>query len=326
MRANQEPHFSSQVSISIEGDQRVIRVNGIPDHLVGLFPNRGNPNRIAPQQKTFKVPLNPTVNQKTRTYQSSDFGLPPSQGRPGPPPDFGIAVNGVLFDPGAAEFWQGNPASGWAYDALGGAVALGLDANHAHVQPGGKYHYHGLPIGLMNQLGHRAGSHSPLIGWAADGFPIYAQYGYAHPNDPNSAIKELLPAYRLRSGRRKNTSGRNTGPGGTFDGTFVNDYEFVSEIGDLDEFNGRHCVTPEFPDGTYAYFLTAEFPVVPRQNRGEPDSSFQKQRNEPNGNMNGPGRRPQGPPPGFGPPGQRMGPPGSPPPSRQHYRGQQRQS
>ena len=25
---------------------------------------------------------------------------------------------------------------------------------------------------------------------------------------------------------------------------------------DLDEYNGRYCVTPEFPNGTYAYFVS----------------------------------------------------------------------
>ena len=71
---------------------------------------------------------------------------------------------------------MGNPRSGWQYEALGAAVPLGLDTNFAHVQPDGNYHYHGLPTGLMRSMGHRTGQHSPLIGWAADGFPVHLHY------------------------------------------------------------------------------------------------------------------------------------------------------
>lgn len=304
--ANQPAGFPSEVLIEVQGNYRIIKVNGIPEHAVGRFPNRGNPNEIAVQPKTYRVPVSPSVPNRPQKQSSSrrtNSRRSQAGSRPqGPPPDFGIAVNGVLFDPGAAEFWKGNREGGWAYDALGGAVALGLDTNHAHVQPGGKYHYHGLPTGLMKQLGHQVGSHSPLIGWAADGFPIYAQLGFKDPNDPRSGVKELLSAYRLKEGRRKSSSRDQNSPAGNHDGAFVNDYEYVAAIGDLDEFNGRQCVTPEFPEGTYAYFLTSEFPVVPRQSRGTADPSFEKL-------MGGPGG-PGGGPPGAGGQGRGFGPPG----------------
>lgn len=320
MPANQKVRFASEVSIEVQGEDRIITVNGIPSHAVGLFPNQGNPNAIAMQPKTYRVPVSPVLTDRTDRQsgeQAAGVGRIQDEGRPqGPPPDFGIAVNGVLFDPGAAEFWKGDRQSGWAYDALGGAVALGLDANHAHVQPGGKYHYHGLPTGLMKQLRHQPGFHSPLIGWAADGFPIYAQFGFKNPNDSASGVKELLPAYRLKKGRRRSSSRDQSSPAGNYDGAFVKDYEFVAEIGDLDQYNGRQCVTPEFPEGTYAYFLTSEFPVVPRENRGTVDPSFEKRMGGPAGGVQGGkplglpphGLPPHGGPPTFGPP--RFGPPG----------------
>ena len=62
------------------------------------------------------------------------------------------------------------------------------------------------------------------------------------------------------------------GPGGSYDGAFVQDYNFVAGAGDLDECNGRMCITPEFPRGTYAYFLTEDWPVIPRGFRGTPIS------------------------------------------------------
>lgn len=307
MPANRTTRFEPRLTIREDGEFRVIEVNGIPEHKVGMFPNRGNPHSIAESSGVYRVPLSP---EHERRPQPLEMHV-----------NFGVAVNGVMFDPGAAEFWQGNPRSGWQYEALGGAVALGLDANYAHVQPDGNYHYHGLPTGLLKRLDASPGQHSPLIGWAADGFPIYAQHGFSDPDDAESSVKELLSSYRVRRGTRPGgRRGTLEAPGGTYDGAFVNDYEFVEEIGDLDECNGRFCVTPEFPDGTYAYFLTSDFPVVPRQFRGTPDRSFQKRMRPPGPDSSGfgpPGGGPagNGPPPGP-PPGGFGRPPGPPPPRR----------
>lgn len=182
-------------------------------------------------------------------------------------------MNGVPFDPGAAEWYRAHRHGGWRYEALSGAVPLGIDHNHAHVQPTGAYHYHGLPTGLLEQLGVRAGEHSPIVGWAADGFPIYALYGYAAAEDASSGAAELKSSYRLREERRP--SGPSN-PGGKPDGTFLSDYEFQSGLGDLDRCNGRHCVTPDYPEGTYAYFLTSDWPVIPRYFRGTPSEDFRR--------------------------------------------------
>ena len=212
------------------------------------------------------------------------------------------------MEPGTAEFWQGDRNSGWNYEALGGAVALGLDTNYAHVQPDGHYHYHGIPTGLMNRLGYKQGQHSPMIGWAADGFPIYAVYGYTNPNDSTSGAVELKTSYRLKNGSRPRG---NEGPGGKYDGAFVEDYEYFAGLGDLDECNGRFCVTPEFPEGIYAYFLTKEWPVIPRAFRGEPVPLKKPGNAGPGG-----GRRPPFPPPGGPPPGGPRGGNRPPPPPR----------
>ncbi|MEM7584723.1 MAG: YHYH protein [Acidobacteriota bacterium] len=246
----------SSVRVTEQGEVRIIHANGIPEHRVGAFPNRGNPHRISAQRYTFQVPLSPE-----QTGRLTALGMH----------DWGVAVNGVPFDPGAAEFWQGKRNSGWQYEALAGAVPLGLDANHAHVQPSGAYHYHGLPVGLLEELGFEKGRHSPLVGWAADGFPLYAALGYSDADDAQSPIKVLRSSHRLLEGNRP---GGRQGPGGTYDGTFVQDYRFVEGAGDLDACNGRFGVTPEFPEGTYAYFLTEEWPVIPRCYVGTPDSSF----------------------------------------------------
>ena len=258
----------SKVDVSTRGDYRYITANGIPNHSHGQFPNRGNPNTIRAQQYTFRVPHNPQFgNEITKLGMNL----------------FGVALNGVPFDPGAAEWWNNDPGSGWQYEALSGKINLGMDQNNAHVQPNGAYHYHGLPLGLIEKLGD--GKRMVLIGYAADGFPIYEQYGYTDANNASTAIKRVRSSYQIRKGTRPN------GPGKSFDGTFVEDYEYVSGAGDLDQCNGRIGVTPEYPKGIYHYFITAEYPFIPRCYRGTPDPSFRKRPGPP------PGRRPGFPPP-----------------------------
>ncbi|TLP67852.1 YHYH protein [Parasedimentitalea maritima] len=244
----------SKVKLRASGDTVKIRANGIPDHAVGQFPNRGNPHEIKSQNYRFST----DTDQLPRVAKA--FGMAGL---------FGIAVNGVPFDPAAAEFWKGKQQSGWQYEALGGAVTLGLDQNYAHVQPSGAYHYHGLPWGLMQQLGWSSNKASPLIGYAADGFPIYAMTAKV-----NGKVREMTSSYRLKPGNRPG----GAAPSGRHDGAFVQDYQYQAGSGALDECNGAQVVTDEFPGGTYAYFLSQSFPVIPRCLKGEADRSFTKRR------------------------------------------------
>jgi len=285
-----------EVSITIEGDHRVIRSNGLPAHETGAFPNQGNPNALRAQTHEYRVPLHPKVAAQ------------PTPARP----EFGIGVNGVVFDSGTGEFWTASSprtfggGSEWNYEALGGGVPLGLDMNHAHVQPTGKYHYHGVPTGLLDELvshdhehnhEHSGDAHSHAvmermiqIGWAFDGFPIYGPYGYTDANDANSQVHKLRSSYQLKEGERPTPP---DGPGKAYDGTFGADYEYVEGSGDLDECNGRFGVTPEFPEGTYYYVVTEEFPSIPRMWRGTPDESIRSRRGgPPPGGENG--ERPRG--------------------------------
>ena len=102
--------------------------------------------------------------------------------------------------------------------------------------------------------------HSPILGWAYDGNPIYGPYGYANPTDQNSGVRRLRTSYQLKPeivlvvGVNDNPS-RTDGPllSDYPAGSFVPDYEYVFQAGDLDQYNGRFCKTPQYPDGTYAY-------------------------------------------------------------------------
>jgi len=313
--------FSGRVAITMQGPFRVIKSNGIPDHSTGAFPNEGNPNTISEQNYEYRVPKEPA-----KTGYSTPLGMYP----------FGVAINGVPFDPGANEFWQNNPRSGWQYEAMYLGARLGLDQNNAHVQPNGAYHYHGIPTGLLQKLA--AHGKPVLIGYAADGFPIYGPYGYKDPKDKNSGLKKLKSSYKLKDGARAS----NPGPGSRYDGAFTQDFQYVKGLGDLDDCNGVFGITPEYPQGTYHYAITDAFPFIPRGFKGTPDESFQRRGRtgvrpngvRPNGSTStqqqnrtrprgwgeppdederppfgppgGPGGGPPGggPPDGFGPPGQ----------------------
>lgn len=267
-----DPAAATRVSIETRDGYRYITSVGLPTHPTGQFPNRSNPNRIAEQRYSFRMSVSPEANDKATEIHRG--GL------------FGVALNGVVFDPGTAEFWKDDPALGWRMEAIGGPRKLGLDQNNAHVQPNGAYHYHGIPTGLVEQLGE--GKRQPLLlGYAADGYPIYGPQGYADPKDAKSAMKVLRPSYRLKAGNRPANS-----PPGKYDGAYTRDWEYVAGLGDLDENNGRTGVTPEYPEGTYYYVLTDSFPFVPRSFHATPDASFDRKGGPPGGG----GRRP-GPPP-----------------------------
>ena len=108
-------------------------------------------------------------------------------------------------------------------------------------------------------------THSPILGYAYDGNPIYGPYGYSNPVDSNSSITRLSSGYRLNGSR---PNGPDTGIYPL--GTFIDDYRWVPSVNsgktELDANNGRFCVTPDYPEGTYAYFITVdsnELPVFP---------------------------------------------------------------
>jgi hypothetical protein len=111
--------LKNRVEIRISGDKRIIRANGIPGHDTGRFPNRGNPNTIREQNYVFRMNVKP---EKQNRIEILELGK------------FGVAVNGAPFDPGAAEFWDRDRSSGWRYEAIGGAINLGLDGNNTPVQ------------------------------------------------------------------------------------------------------------------------------------------------------------------------------------------------
>ena len=253
-----------------------VNATGIPAYITGPFQD-GNPSLASDQNAIFRLPLNPTQNTGT-----------PTSTLPG---NNGIFINGVaLFDYRDGVAWNpntnnicggpGNPGcpggpgatQAWNRDAIP-AERAGFDCAKAHPAMG-NYHHHQNPSAFDLDLVVISNvcdtypsdglyvieftEHSPLIGYAYDGFPIYGAYGYAN-SDGTGGVTRIKSGYQLRT----NTT-RTNGPevGGTyFNGYFKEDYEFVTHAGDesyLDVHNGRFSVTPEYPEGIYCYFSTVD--------------------------------------------------------------------
>ena len=100
--------------------------------------------------------------------------------------------------------------------------------------------------------------HSPIIGWAFDGHPIYGPYAYVdrENKNPYNELKQMISSYRIRQ-QRDALVGNDLADIDKM-GTYIEDYEYVEGLGDLDQYNGRFCVTPEYPLGVYAYFCTLD--------------------------------------------------------------------
>ena len=133
---------------------------------------------------------------------------------------------------------------------------------------GGEYGYLYNPKKLRFLLGDNVNDstyaelnptrHSPIIGWSFDGHPIYGPYGFTdrENKNPYNEIKQMISSYRIRQ-ERDVLVGNDLAQIDKM-GTYIEDYEYVEGLGDLDQYNGRFCVTPEYPLGVYAYFTSLD--------------------------------------------------------------------
>ncbi len=252
--ADESVNAQSDASWTCEGTTRTLVANGIPDHEVGTFPNPANPNTITEQTVEVTFPLSPEIANEAGTFAMV----------------VAYCLNGVKFEVGTAGTCNdagecdaiGNGGE-WRMEAIGeNSFDFGNDESHGHVQPTGQYHYHGIPEGYLAAQGN--GEQMTQVGWAVDGFPMYARYGYVDPQDETSGITEVLGSYVLIDAVDPNRPSVDVYPLGAF----TQDWEYTEGSGDLDECNGRFGVTPEFPDGIYHYYLTDTFPYGQRCVKG----------------------------------------------------------
>jgi hypothetical protein len=240
-----------------------IKITDVPSHSVGPFPD-GNPSYPSNINKTLRITRTPA---EATNKVSTGLGA------------IGVMVNGVYIY-NASDAMSYNNAGVW-YRNANVFEAGGFDSAPGHPSPlqgssgnprPGQYHYHQSPAALLGQVdaGNTGQHHSPLIGFAFDGFPIYGPYGYTDPASANSAIKRISSGYKVRddvaAGTRTTLTDGGTvlsisqqGPAVSTSypaGCFLQDWEYQSGYGDLNQYNMRFTVTPEYPNGTWAYFVT----------------------------------------------------------------------
>jgi hypothetical protein len=130
----------------------VIESQGWPNHPTATFPNSGNPNTIRVQDFTFRLPLEP---RKATEITRLPMG------------PIGVALNGVVFF---------NPFEQGGMNAVAGYPEVWLDSCCGHPQETGVYHYHKYPTCVKSPFADDGTRHSPVIGFAFDGFPIHGPY------------------------------------------------------------------------------------------------------------------------------------------------------
>ena len=302
------PVYAGIHEVSYSNSWIYIKSSGLASHIMGpwyldaaktqLFPNL--PTDTA---TTYRIPRTPTV-PATKTSTSG-----------GP---IGYFVNGVALFDNRDTFSYSNANGRDADPTAGIGLGDGIWNRNAHVnesvtfdaaiahQAGNQYHYHAQAIALRYQLGDHVDynaktnrysessvietQHSPILAWAADGYPVYGPFGYATASDANSGVRRMVSGYVPRDGSNGTANltaaGRHTlpawaavaqnrsatlsasqyGPNVSTTyaiGHYLEDYDHLGDLGktqgidfDLDKYNGRFCVTPDFPSGTYAYFQT----------------------------------------------------------------------
>ncbi|HMQ69837.1 MAG TPA: YHYH protein, partial [Ignavibacteria bacterium] len=230
-----------------------VKCTGIPSYTIG--PWAMNPNIPSNQNWTFKI---------------ARFPVPAGASTAAGNGQIGVLKNGVvLFNPGDAMSY--NNQNIW-HRVAQYFEGVGFDTSGGHPAPGGVYHYH---INMKKLYTPDENEHSPLLGYMFDGYPLYGPYAYSNSNG-TGGIRRMISGYVKR-----NITERTTLPDGTVLqsnqygpvvssqyplGCFIEDYVLNVSGSDLDLHNGRFSVTPEYPDGTYAYFITIDAegnPVYP---------------------------------------------------------------
>ncbi len=303
------PVYSDVQMILSSASWVYVEYSGLASHVMGPWLNpQGQVFQFWPtnQSGIRRFPRNPSVPAGNKSSTSGGYS--------------GLFVNGVaIFNALDGQAWDGSQIQGSAVHTSTNyfwhrnapvAESFNFDGANGHQPPSAVYHTHQNPLALRYQLGdhitynsstklysestNAVTAHSPIIGWAHDGYPIYGPYGYSVTNDAGSTVRRMVSGYAKRDGtggtdnlstnlfiipawyarfrQKLGTTYSTTATtsrasiNGTYPlGTFAEDWAYLGDCGkvkgtdfDLDEYNGRYCVTPEYPSGTYAYFTTID--------------------------------------------------------------------
>lgn len=257
--------FNGQIQITAAGSKCVVQSNAIPNHDFNDA-SASFATNVTEQSSYYEFTASPVIAGST-----TDLSLGTTEA---------IFLNGVKVDLLAAACYgigdertgcgQSEISNPWRYDPMSSLNGFGTDQHNAHVQPTGEYHYHGNPVAMFVQ-DCAGGEASPVIGFAADGFPVF---GSCFFDSGSNQVRKATSSYQLKSGARVDEGGY-TAPvvGGNvvssnYDGQFRGDWEYSAGLGDLDECNGMTV------NGQYGYYVTDSFPWVINCFKGSVDTSF----------------------------------------------------
>lgn len=142
----------ANLKLNHDADFLIVESQGYPNHPTAIFPNSGNPNTIRVQKFNFRIPLIPKMADTITRLPMGPVGM---------------ALNGVVFF---------NPFEQEGMNAVEGYTEVWLDSCCGHPQQTGVYHYHKYPSCVKSPFSDDGKQHSPVIGFAFDGFPVYGPY------------------------------------------------------------------------------------------------------------------------------------------------------
>ena len=264
--------------VQYSADNVYIHATGIPRYATAPFPD-GNPSQANGQDYLFQIPREPQEGPTGGT--ATGLG------------HTGVLINGVVIFNAQDAFSFNN--QGFWHQNGGFFENDGFDCAKGHPAMG-QYHHHQVPTRFDDSYAPTSDvcadfpsealfsvnpeQHSPLIGFAFDGYPIYGPYGFANA-DGSGGVVRIETSWQLRDIEVRQTLPDGTelapnqygpdvgelvtpaippgaAPVAAVVGAYIEDHEYVDGSGHLDEFNGRFAVTPEYPEGTYAYYATVD--------------------------------------------------------------------
>lgn len=269
--------YSGDVVVSSDGSNCTVSSNEIPNHDFN-DDTAAFASVVSEQSGSYSVSTNPRMQTVVTALNLNTTNA--------------VFLNGTTLDLLAAACYDvGNEPVGeekigcgpdqidnpWRYDPMSDANGFGTDIHNAHVQPDGTYHYHGNPVAMFDQDCETNAVASPVIGFAADGYPVF---GSCFFEQGTGSVKKAQSSYALKDdgGPRQEVSPYTTPVGGVgavvssnYDGQFTGDWEYQEGVGDLDECNGMTV------DGQYGYYITDSYPWVLGCYKGTVNDSFVKQ-------------------------------------------------
>jgi len=250
---NYDTTFKAGFTIKHVGDKCIWYTDALPNHDFNDSKTDTFPNHVRTQIYRFEITDNPTFAPSVTPLSLDYYNA--------------ILLNGALVDllsdgccgVGDEIIGCNDIANPYRKDPMSPKAGFNPDSHNAHCQADGTYHYHGNPNALYDTSGK---TESPVIGFAADGFPIYGPY----IND-GGTIRKVTSSWQRHPMKREADSCPRVSDE---PGTFINDYRFVNGSGDLDSCNGM------MRGGHYGYYLTDRYPYIIKYFKGKPNESFKK--------------------------------------------------